>query len=97
MHRQGNNRTSKLTKLAALFTLGTVFQFFSPAACDQALIDLSRIVDPCGTVFANCAPGSFFANTVEIGSYDAHCFDPTCTLPGQCGGIPLGTFQDPCR
>ena len=96
---QGINKTrrSKLVKIGALLTLGSVYQFLSPAACDSALIDLTRVFDPCGTVFANCAPGSFFANTVEIGSFEAHCFDPTCTLPGQCGNIPLGATQDPCR
>ena len=97
MHRQDKRRTSKFLKLGVLLFVTTTYQFFSPAACDNALIDLTRVFDPCGTILANCAPGSFFANTVEIGSYEAHCFDPTCTLPGQCGGIPLGATQDPCR
>lgn len=97
MHRHGNKGPSKLTKLAALLALGTTFQFLSPAGCDQALADFTRIFDPCGTIFANCVPGSFFANTVEIGSHEAQCFDPACTLPGQCGDVLLGAFQDPCR
>ncbi len=94
MHRKDRNRASKLVKLGVLLCAGTVYQF---AGCESAFIDLTRVFDPCGTVFANCAPGSFFANTVEIGSYEAHCFDPACTLPGQCGEIPLGATQNPCR
>lgn len=98
MHRQPKNSTSKLARLALLLCVGTTYQFFSPAACDNALIDFTRFIDPCTTILANCAPGSFIANTVEIGSHEARCFDPTCTLPGQCGGLPpLGAFQNPCR
>lgn len=97
MHRQDKKRTSRLVKLGVLFGVATVYQAFSLAGCDRAFVDLTRIFDPCGTVLANCAPGSFYANTVEVGSYEAHCFDPTCTLPGQCGEILLGAFQDPCR
>lgn len=97
MDRQDKKRRSRLARLGVLISVGTVYQVFSPAACDRAFVDLTRIIDPCTTILANCAPGSFFANTVEIGSHEAQCFDPTCTLPGQCGGVPLGSFQDPCR
>lgn len=83
----------------AVLAAGTVMQFGLIDSCDDALIDLTRIFDPCGTVFSNCTPGSFFANNVEIGSEEAHCFDPTCTIPGLCnpGVPPLGTIRDPCN
>ena len=98
MHRHTRSCKTKLLGLGALLFSGTAY---GVSGCvndlENAFIDLTQIIDPCTTVFANCAPGSFIANTIEIGSFEAHCFDPTCTLPGQCGNVPLGATQDPCR
>ncbi len=63
-------------------------------SCDDRLIQATRYFDPCGTVFANCTPGSFETNAAEIGDY---CVDPTCPIPGACGdGQTLGTQYDLC-
>ncbi len=80
---------------AALFVGGAV-QLSIINACEDTLVGFTRIFDPCGTVLSNCAPGSFYSNDVEIGSAEARCWDPACTIPGQCDAPPLGTIRDPC-
>jgi hypothetical protein len=79
----------------AAILLGTSFQFLGwLESCDERLLQVSRYVDPCGTFLANCTPGEFEARAAELGDY---CIDPTCTVPGQCGGgQPLGTITELC-
>ena len=70
------------------------FSFGFIDSCDDRLIELTRFVDPCGTVLANCAPGDFEVNAAEVGDF---CVDPACTVPGQCTlDQPLGTITDLC-
>ncbi len=62
--------------------------------CDNRLIGYTRYLDPCGTIFANCAPGDFEVNRAEVGDY---CVDPGCTVPGACDDQqPLGTITNVC-
>ncbi len=63
--------------------------------CDSRLMQMSRYVDPCGTIFANCVPGELEVRLAEVGDY---CVDPACTVPGQCGNDEqaLGTITDLC-
>lgn len=64
------------------------------SSCDNRLVNLTAYLDPCGTILANCTPGSFITNRADVGDY---CIDPTCTVPGQCGtGQALGTITDLC-
>jgi hypothetical protein len=73
---------------AALPVLGIV------ESCDDRLFALTRFVDPCGTFLANCTPGQFAVQRAELGDF---CVDPTCTVPGQCGGgQALGTITQLC-
>ena len=85
-------RRIKLSALGA----GVILQLGFIDTCDDVLIDFTRVLDPCGTILSNCTPGSFFANNVEIGSEDARCFDPTCTIPGLCDPAtpPIGTRRE---
>ena len=82
-----------MVALAALI-LGSVFQFGVIESCNDALVTTSRYFDPCGTVFANCAPGDF--EVTAAGTSDWFV-DPACTVPGACGDgnyQPLGTIID---
>lgn len=85
--------STKLTRRLVPFLLGTVFQFGLIEACDSRLISLTQFIDPCGTVFANCAPGDIQTRNAEIGDF---CIDPACTIPGACGFVALGTITDVC-
>lgn len=91
MRRQYRRRSTALAALA----IGAVAQFGFVESCDNRLINFTRYFDPCGTILANCTPGSFEANAAEIGDY---CVDPACTVPGGCGTgqQPLGTIRDIC-
>ena len=63
-------------------------------SCDDRLVGLTRFIDPCGTILANCNPGDIQVRNAGIGN---SCIDPTCTVPGACGGgQPLGTITDLC-
>jgi len=60
--------------LSGAVTLGWI------QSCDDRLIQATRIVDPCGTILANCAPG-------QLAAQQAHYGDPCylCPIPGTCG------------
>ena len=58
---------------------GTVFLPFG-TQCEW----LVTRFDPCGTVLANCTPGSFQLQFVE--DIPDLRVDPTCTIPGGCVG-----------
>jgi len=79
---------------AALFAGSTCVLGFVEK-CDNALATVSSYADPCGTIFANCTPGTFEVRAADVGDY---CVDPACTVPGQCPdqGQPLGTITRIC-
>ncbi len=84
---------SRRKTLAALVA-GCLLQAGFIQACDDRLTALTRFVDPCGTILANCNPGDFQVNAADVGDF---CVDPACTVPGQCGNQPvLGTITDIC-
>lgn len=91
-----SNRTklaSRRGAVAALF-VGALLQLGFIENCDDRLATLTRFVDPCGTVLGNCNPGDFQINRADVGDY---CVDPSCTVPGQCGSVPvLGTVTNLC-
>lgn len=76
---------------------GVMFGFLSD--CNDRLVAITNVVDPCGTILANCAPGDFQVRGAGIGDF---CIDPTCTIPGGCptgNGTfiqPIGTRTDIC-
>ena len=80
-------------RLAALFS-GTVLILGFLGSCDDKLVGLTGIIDPCGTILGNCLPGQIQAENADIGDY---CIDPGCTLPGACGLPPLGTIYNLCK
>ena len=83
-----NVRASVAVVLAGGFMLGFL------QSCDDRLIQLTRFIEPCGTIFTNCVPGGFEVNRADIGDF---CVDPACTIPGQCEpGQALGTITDIC-
>lgn len=81
-------------KTLAYFITGSVFMLSILESCNDTLLSLSTVIEPCGTIFGNCAPGSFQLLNADIGDF---CLDPTCLVPGGCGGgQPLGTIRDIC-
>ena len=85
--------TVRRVGMLVLITTGA-FTFSLIDTCDNLAVEASRIIDPCGTFLANCAPGSFEVRNAEVGDF---CVDPACSVPGQCGfGQPLGTITDLC-
>jgi len=64
-------------------------------SCNERLVSLATIVDPCGTILANCNPGDFQTVNAPVGDF---CVDPSCTVPGGCNnGQALGTIRQICR
>ena len=81
-------RASVAAALAGGFMLGFL------GSCDDRFVAFTTFFDPCGTILANCLPGSFEVNAAGVGAF---CVDPTCTVPGTCGpGQALGTITDIC-
>ncbi len=82
-------------KTLASYSLGGVFILSFLGDCDNSLVQLTRFVEPCGTVFANCQPGDIQVNAADVGDF---CVDPACSVPGGCGNLeqPLGTITDIC-
>ena len=78
--------------VASLLSGGFALGFID--SCDDKLVTLTTIFDPCGTIL-DCAPGTFQGQAAGIGD---PCFDPTCTVPGGCGNAapPLGIDFDLC-
>ncbi len=64
--------------VGALLGGGVVFGGFV-SSCDDRLIELTRFLDPCGTILANCQPGQLAAQNADIGD---PCF--LCAIPGTC-------------
>jgi len=74
--------------------LGTCLQLGFFGSLNDRFIGCTQYFDPCGTIFANCAPGDFITNAAEVGDF---CIDPSCTVPGACGeDQALGTITDLC-
>ena len=83
----------RFTRIATLLASGAAVPSFVES-CDDRLTNLTRYIDPCGSIFANCAPGDFEVNAADVGDY---CVDPACTVPGACSNQqPLGTITDVC-
>ena len=79
----------RLLMRAALFS-GCLFALVNSTQCEWML----ERFDPCGTILANCEPGSLQLQFADVPDYD---YDPTCTIPGQCGDTAEegATFQSP--
>jgi hypothetical protein len=56
---------------------GCTFLLLNQTQCEW----LVTRFDPCGTIFANCEPGTFQLQFADVPDYGV---DPTCTIPGQC-------------
>lgn len=72
--------------MAAAILTATVFQSLG-GACEYALTRF----DPCGTILANCQPGTFDLLFSDVPNFT---LDPTCTIPGQCDD-PVDGFDGP--
>ncbi len=84
----------RATWIVLLASGAMAFGFLS--SCQDRLVEVTRFVDPCGTILANCNPGDFEVGRADVGDF---CVDPACTVPGQCAGEPqppLGTITDLC-
>lgn len=97
-----NTDIRRLRKAFAGSCLGAMFLLGFIGECNDRLIQATRFVDPCLTIFANCGAGDFELRNAQIGDF---CVDPTCTVPGGCGfgdptsggGFqPLGTRTEIC-
>ncbi len=84
----------RITTLAVLMSSAMFILGFLDS-CNDRLVALTRFVDPCGTVLANCVPGQFQIINADVGDF---CIDPECTIPGGCatGTAPLGTIREIC-
>jgi hypothetical protein len=51
-------------------------------SCTGLTEKLANNVNPCGTIL-NCDPVEYDLLTTDFPDWD---IDPTCTIPGQCGG-----------
>lgn len=90
----GLNRVRSRMKKSAVLIAGGFFMFGFLQTCNDRFVNLTRFIDPCGTVFANCTPGFFETNAADIGDF---CVDPSCTVPGGCNNDqPLGTITNVC-
>lgn len=93
--------TPKVRRGLAVSVLAGGFLLSLLGDCNDRLVQFTRFVDPCGTLFQNCAPGDFEVRNAGIADF---CVDPTCIVPGGCtaagsvGGTnqPLGTLTDVC-
>ncbi len=86
MHRI-NGKSVRWSGLA-LGALGLVA--LVAVGCSTQVEWLATRFDPCGTILANCAPGSFQLQFADgIPDYRV---DPTCTIPGACAD---GDFESP--
>jgi len=87
-----NARVRRGYKRLVALALGGLFILGFLESCDERFVNLTRYVDPCGTILANCQPGDFVVRRAHIADYTV---DPACTVPGMCGGgQPLGTITD---
>ena len=82
-------------RLVAVLGGGVVCQLGFLQSCNSRMVGLTNYLDPCGTILANCTPGSFQAANADLGDW---CIDPACTVPNGCGNLtpPLGTIRDIC-
>ena len=83
-------------KRATITLLGGPFILGILGDCDDKLVQATRYVDPCGTIFSTdfCHPGYFETQAADIGDWS---IDPTCPIPGGCQDDPfqpLGTIWD---
>ena len=87
--RQARRRTVFVFLVSGL----SIFGFLD--TCNDRLVEVTRFIDPCGTVLFNCVPGDFETFAADVGDF---CVDPACTVPGQCGNIgpALGTVTNVC-
>ncbi len=85
--RSSNTASRRKHYLAAAVMMTGCLFFSLGGACEMA----TNYFDPCGTIFANCDPGSFQLQFADVPDWSV---DPTCTIPGGCtdGGEP---WEDP--
>lgn len=90
---KSNPRSRRICVVSLL--LGSAFQLGFLDSCNDRLVSLTTVIEPCGTFLANCNPGDFQTLNAPVGDF---CVDPSCTVPGQCGnGQALGTIRQLCR
>ena len=87
-NRQTRRRTAFVSLVSGLSVLGFLEN------CNDRLVEVTRFVDPCNTVLFNCVPGFFETSAADVGDF---CVDPSCTVPGGCGNVALGTVTRVCR
>ena len=78
MHSPAKPRSIQRVVTAAVLLTGTLF-FSLGGACEVA----TQYFDPCGTILANCTPGSFQLQFADVPDWNV---DPGCTIPGGCSG-----------
>jgi hypothetical protein len=70
----------QMFRIAIVLMAGTLMQF--NFTCTGAAERLANNVNPCGTIF-NCDPVEWDLLRTPFPDWS---IDPTCTIPGQCGG-----------
>ncbi|HSW44035.1 MAG TPA: hypothetical protein VLM89_00515 [Phycisphaerae bacterium] len=72
----------------AILTLTLTAAMTGPMVQLGCVEKLSKNFNPCGTIL-NCDPAEY---DLMIYDYPDWRLDPTCTIPGQCGGVfPFNT------
>ncbi len=79
-------RKKKLTRAVLAIASGAMMFQLGVGACVRA----AQIFNPCETVLAGCTQQQldFLSRSIPDFTYD-----PSCTIPGQCGDLPFADFS----
>ena len=81
-------RSRKWELSVALFLSAAMTGSFGFTGCTEKVV---KNFNPCGTIL-NCDPVEYDLMMNDWPDWD---LDPTCTIPGQCGGVfPYNTTND---
>jgi hypothetical protein len=75
-----------MKKLCVLLASGGFVFQFGIGAC----IELSNYLNPCGTILAICTQQDLDNLNHTIPDFN---YDPSCTIPGECGALPFENFS----
>ena len=81
-----NPAKRRVLRVALLIGSGAMVFQFGLGAC----VELANFINPCTTVLALCDQQDLDFLTHTIPDFE---FDPSCTIPGQCGDLPFEDFS----
>jgi hypothetical protein len=78
-----SKRFQRLVQIGVAVVTGSVLEL----SCGGVAEKVVQNVNPCGTIL-ECDPVEYDLLTQDYPDWD---LDPTCTVPGQCGGYPVSS------